>query len=451
MAKMTKADIQKRQLEIMTKMDEMDEKTNAREAKMRALTSEEQKGALTEEQKRELEALKAEQRSQDIEYDALVRESAGLSARAKAMATGKDLEQIREREDYGAKIREMVNDCFTNRRAANATTILANAITKDPGGDNNTEANLQAGGLIPVEIRPIIDTKVPGTELPDDLVMVTGVTGTQVIPYSINDVKFTVEGEVTKVNEQPLDFANITTSPKRVAASVPVSRRAVANAAFDIIAFITYKFQKGWAIFRALHIYAHGNYTKLQSPFAQVTVKELTLDENIGKNLAKEIAEMYDLGFEGDPELIFDKTTEVDLKFTKLIPGTTDSNRTVVENGQCVGYRYHISPFVDYTIDANGVASKDFVGEGENKKAVRYIAIGHFGYLNEQVYADGIEFNIDGTSSANFDRNVIALGMGLDYSLVEMSSKVNGNTSGKPQAFKLIKLIEPASSNEIGG
>ena len=440
MAKMTKADIQKRQLEIMTKMDEMDEKTNAREAKMRALTSEEQKGTITDEQKRELEALKAEQRSQDIEYDALVRESAGLSARAKAMATGKDLEQIREREDYGAKIREMVNDCFTNRRAANATTILANAITT--GDDQNNTANLEAGGLIPVEIRPIIDTKVPGIELPEDLVMVTGVTGTQVIPYSINDVKFTVEGEVTKVEEQALDFANITTSPKRVAASVPVSRRAVANAAFDIVAFITYKFQKGWAQFRALHIYAHGVYDKLQSPFAQVTVETLTLDENIGKNLAMKVAQMYDLGFEGDPELIMDKTTEVDLKFTKLIPGTTDSNRTVIQDGQCVGYRYHVSPYIDYTINANGVATKE---------TDRYIGIGHFGYLNEQVYADGIEFNIDGTSSANFDRNVIALGMGLDYSLVEMSSKVNGNTNGKPQAFKLIKLIEPASSNEIGG
>ena len=431
MAKMTKADIEKRQLEIMTKLDEMDEKTNAREAKMRALTS--------EEQKEEREKLMAEQRSQDIEYDALVRESAGLSARAKAMATGKEMENIREREDYGAKIREMVNDCFTNRRAANATTILANAVTT--GADQNTTANLEAGGLIPIEIKPIIDTKVPGIELPEDLVMVTGVTGTQVIPYSINDVKFTVEGEVTKVAEQALDFANITTSPKRVAASVPVSRRAVANAAFDIIAFITYKFQKGWAMFRALHIYAHGNYAKLQSPFAQVTVETLTLDENIGKNLARKVAEMYDLGFEGDPELIMDKTTEVDLKFTKLIPGTTDSNRTVIQDGQCVGYRYHVSPYIDYSIDADGVATK-----GED----RYIGIGHFGYLNEQVYADGIEFNIDGTSSANFDRNVIALGMGLDYSLVEMSSKVNGNTSGKPQAFKLIKLIEPASSNEIG-
>ena len=429
---MTKADIQKRQLEIMTKMDEMDEKTNVREAKIRTLTS--------EEQKEEREKLMAEQRTQDMEYDALVRESAGLSARAKAMATGKELSQIREREDYGAKIREMVNDCFTNRRAANATTILANAV-KD-GADQNVTANLEAGGLVPVEIRPIIDTKVTGIELPEDLVMVTGVTGTQVIPYSINDVKFTVEGEVTKVAEQALDFANITTSPKRVAASVPVSRRAVANAAFDIIAFITYKFQKGWAMFRALHIYAHGEYTKLQSPFAQVDVVQLTLDENIGKNLAKEIAKMYDLGFEGDPEIIMDKTTEVDLKFTKLIPGTTDSNRTVIQDGQCVGYRYHVSPYIDYSINAQGVATK-----GED----RYIGIGHFGYLNEQVYADGIEFNIDGTSSANFDRNVIALGMGLDYSLVEMSSKVNGNTNGKPQAFKLIKLVEPASSNEIGG
>ena len=439
MAKMTKADIQKRQMEIMTKMDEMDEKTNAREAKMRALTSEEQKGTITDEQKRELEALKAEQRSQDIEYDALVRESAGLSARAKAMATGKELENIREREDYGAKIREMVQDCYTNRRAANATTILANAITT--GADQNNTANLEAGGLIPVEIRPIIDTKVPGTELPEDLVMVTGVTGTQVIPYSINDVKFTVEGEVTKVAEQALDFANITTSPKRVAASVPVSRRAVAQAAFDIVAFLTFKFQKGWAQFRALHIYAHGEYDKLQSPFAQVDVVELTLDENIGKNLAREIAAMYDLGFEGDPEIIMDKTTEVDLKFTKLIPGTTDSNRTVVQDGQCVGYRYHVSPFIDYAIGSNGVATKD--------PTYRYIGIGHFGYLNEQVYADGIEFNVDGTSQENFDRNVIALGMGLDYSLVELSSKVNGNTNSKPQAFKLIKLVEPVSSSEV--
>ena len=437
MPKMTKVQIQTRQAEIMNKLDEYDEKTNVREAKMRTLTSEEQKGTITDEQKRELETLKAEQRSQDIEYDALVRESAGLSARAKAMATGEELENIREREDQGAKLRELINDCYTNKRAANATTILANAITT--GGDKNVNANLDAGGLIPVEIQPIIDTKVAGIELPDDLKMLTGVTGTQVIPYSINDVKFTVEGEVSKVAEQSLDFANIKANPQRVAASVPVSRRAVAQAAFDIIAFLTYKFQKGWAMFRALHVYAHGEYEKLQSPFAKVDVVELTLDDNIGKNLAKEIAKMYDLGFEGVPEIIMDRTPEVDLKFTKLIPNSV-GERTVIQDGQCVGYRYKISPYIDYAIDEHGVATKD--------ATYRYIGIGHFGYLNEQVWADGIEFNIDGTSSENFDRNVIGLGMGVDYSLVELSGKVNGG-NGKPQAFKLIKLIEPASSSEI--
>ena len=39
--------------------------------------------------------------------------------------------------------------------------------------------------------------------------------------------------------------------------------------------------------------------------------------------------------------------------------------------------------------------------------------------------------------------------MSTDYSLTELSGKVNGG-DGTPQAFALIKLIEPTSSNEIG-
>jgi hypothetical protein len=276
-------------------------------------------------------------------------------------------------------------------------------------------------------------------ELPDDLKMATGVTGTQVVPYAVNDVKFTVEGEVTKVAEQALDFANIQAAPVRVAASVPVSFRAIDNAAFDIIAFITFKFQKGWAMFRALHVYAHGEYTKLQSPFAKVTPVELELNDNIGQNIALEIAKMYDKGFEGEPEIIMDKVTEVALKFKKLIPGTTDSNRTVIEDGRCVGYKYKVSPYVDYSIASNGVATKD--------EGFRYIAIGHFGYLAEQQHGE-FRFNIDGTSQANFDRGTVAIGMTTDYSLTELSGKVNGG-DGTPKAFALIKLTNAASISDI--
>ena len=415
MKEMTKTQIQERQLAIMNRMHEMEEKS--REANNGNILFTEAESA---------------------EYRSLVDESAGLSARAKAMASGKELEQIQEREDLGKQLRERIKACGLEKRAE-STTILA-----FPDAEKgNTDANLKAGELIPIEILPLIDTKVPGLELPDDLRMATGVTGTQVIPYSINDVKFTVEGEVTKVAEQALDFANTQASPVRVAASVPVSFRAIDNAAFDIIAFITFKFQKGWAMFRALHVYAHGAYTKLQSPFGKVTPVELTLDDNIGENIAKEIAKMYDKGFEGDPEIIMDKTTEVALKFKKLIPGTTDSNRTVIEDGRCVGYKYKVSPYVDYSIAANGIATKDKVGD----TPVRYIGIGHFGYLAEQQHGE-LRFNIDGTSQANFDRGTVAIGMSTDYSLTELSGKVNGG-DGTPQAFALIKLIEPASTSDI--
>ena len=404
MGKMTKAQIQERQSAIWNEMDDMEQKS--REANSGNIKFTDDEAA---------------------KYDALVRESAGLSAKAKALASDAELKNIREGENRAAKLREVIKKCSQQRE--NATTILANAVTG--GADQNTLGNLESGGLIPVTIAEIIDTKVAGIELPDDLKLVLGVTGTEIIPYSTNDVQFSVEGEVTKVAEQSLNFANIKAAPQRVAASVPVSFRAIDNAAFDIIGFITYKFQKGWAMFRALHIYAHGSYTKLQSPFAQVTAETLTLDENIGKNLAKKVAEMYDLGFEGEPEFIMDKVTEVELKFTKLIPGSTNSDRTVVEKGLCVGYKYKVSPYVDYSIDGTGKATKD---------ADRYIAIGHFGYLQEQQHGE-FRFNIDGTSQANFDRGTVAIGMTTDYSLTELSSKVNGNANGKPQAFKLIKLV----------
>ena len=222
---MTKKEIQERQLQIMARMHEMQDKS--REANNGLIN-------FTE--------------AEDIEFRSLVTESAGLSAEIKAMASASEAEQIRSREEKGKELRELIVKCGIEKRAE-STTILA---FKDSVAGNDN-ANLQAGGLIPVEILPIIDTKVPGIELPDDLKMTMGVTGNEIVPYSINDVKFTVQGEVTKVAEQALDFANVTTNPVRVAASVPVSFRAIDNAAFDIIAFITFKFTKGWAMFRALH------------------------------------------------------------------------------------------------------------------------------------------------------------------------------------------------------
>ena len=148
---------------------------------------------------------------------------------------------------------------------------------------------------------------------------------------------------------------------------------------------------------------------------------------------------MYDLGFEGDPELIMDKVTEVNLSFQRRIPGQI-GDKTVIEDGKCLGFNYKVSPYIDYKIASNGVATPD---------TGRFIGIGHFGYLQEQQHGE-FRFNIDGTSQANFDRNTVGIGMSTDYSLTDLSKLVNGgdaNNPHKPQAFKLIKLVEEPTTH----
>lgn len=413
---MTLNQCQVRHHEILVELDKMDE---LKERENREFTAEE-----------------------STKYDNLMREDTRINGLMENMLTGKKLEEFRERKSKSAQLRELLQKCkndresyseeMVDREAANGTTILKDAAS------GNVNANLEASGAIPLIIHELIDTKVPGLERPDDLLMLMGVTGNEVWPYAIDDVEFTVAGEVEKIGEQAINFAKITANPERVAASVAISNRAIDNAAFDLLGFVTYKFQKGLAKFAALHIYSHCNFSNnLKSPFASVQVKEIALDENIGKNIAKEIAAMWDLGFEGEPELVMDKEIETELLFTKRIPGQA-GDRTVIENGRCVGYRYKVSPYVNYALD--GTTPK---ADGNH-----YIGIGHWGYLAYEQHAE-VRFTIDAQSADVAKRNSTVMVLNTELSLTELSSKVNGNTSGKPQAFKLLKVVDSVSSSEI--
>ena len=405
MKEMTISQLQERKLQVWDKIDEMDEMRCKRENPV-----------FTEEEA--------------IKYDALLRESNSLSARAESMATGKALENIRERKSKNAILREFLQKCVETR--SNASTILMNPTEGAGAGETNEIANLEAGGAIPLTINELIDTKVAGIELPADLKIVTGVTGNEIWPYSTNDVEFTVAGEVEKVGEQALNFAKISATPNAVAANVAVSHRAIANAAFDLLGFISYKLTKGLAIFRALHAYAPINFgNDLKSPFYGADVVEVALDENVGKNLAIEAAKMYDLGFEGIPYFTMDKTTETELAYTKAIPGTA-GDRTVVEDGKCVGYPMTISPFINYKKNSAGVPAMG---------ADRYIGIGHWGYEAMQIHGQ-VMFNVDAQSAEVFSRRTVVVSLALDMSMTELSGKVNGAAGTKPQAFKLIKLVE---------
>ena len=101
-------------------------------------------------------------------------------------------------------------------------------------------------------------------------------------------MEFTVAGEVEPITEQAINFAKLNASPERVAALVsPHLTAPCDNAAFDLLGFVTYKFQKGMAKFAA---YPHLQPLRLRQRTAVsacYVCEEITLDENIGKNIAK--------------------------------------------------------------------------------------------------------------------------------------------------------------------
>lgn len=413
----TKQEIQKRHFDILVELDKIEELATREN---RAFTKEE------------------EQR-----YDALVREDNRLHIEIQGMLDEQQLNQFREMKTRSQQLRELLKKVKENRESFsevlqareegpnNTTTVLKDGIAS--GTYQNEKANLEASGAVPLTIHELIDTKVPGLELPDDLRLLTGVVGNEIWPYAIDDVEFTVAGEVEPIGEQTINFAKLNANPERVAAAIAVSNRAIDNAAFDLLGFVTYKFQKGFAKFAALHIYSHAAFDNyLKSPFASVVVEEVALDENVGKNLAKKVAAMWDLGFEGEPEMVMSKEVETELAFTKAIPGQI-GDRTVIENGRCLGYRYKVSPYINYALDSAGVPKPD---------GNLYIGIGHWGYLAYEQHGE-VRFTVDAQSAEVAKRNTTVLVLNTEYSLTELSSKVNGNTSNRPQAFKLIKLVEP--------
>ena len=411
----TKAEIQKRHQEILVELDKIDELA---QRENRPFTAEENE-----------------------KYNALLREDNRLHAEIQGMLDEHELNQMREQKAKGEVLREIFKKCredklpisevMHDRAAANGTTILLNPAT------GNTKGNIEASGAIPMTIHELIDTKVPGLELPGDLKLLTGVEGNQVWPYAVDDVEFTVAGEVEPIGEQKINFDKLNANPVHVAAALAISNNAIDNADFDLYSFAQYKMTKGLAKFKALYIYSHCNVSHALKPvFAQVSPEEIVLDENFGKNLALKIAAMWDLGFEGDPWLTMDKTIETELMFTRRLPGQI-GDRTVIQDGKCLGHDYTISPYINYALD------------GENKPAPdgnHYIGIGHWGYCAFQQHGE-FRATVDATSAEVAKRNTTVLTINTNFSITELSQKVNG--ANGVQAFKLLKVVTPASSSEL--
>lgn len=320
---------------------------------------------------------------------------------------------------------------------ANFRTLLQNVrqgkaereITLAPPTDGATQ-NITASGAIMLTIHEIIPTLHEGLGLPAGLKIVTGVTGNEIWPVSVNDVEMEEVGEVEALSDQVLNFGNITPVSRRVGLTVPVSNRAIDNAAFDLMAFIQAKFTIAQREYLAKKIYSQANWSGNKGPYSGATPGTIELGTEAYKNILAAVAEFSNKGFfEGNVCLSMDRVTEAELMATPKIAGAAGG--FVIENGKCCGLPYTVSHYVNTELNSAGklVPTSD-----------RYIEIGYYEWFALQQH-DDVRLTIDTTSQAVAKKNVTAITLNTAWSMTDLSTKING-ANNVSQAFKVLKVVE---------
>ena len=334
--------------------------------------------------------------------------------------------ELRENIDRNKQYREYLQGVRQKRE--DATTTLAPKST--PDGSSITES-----GAINLYIEDIIDTKVNGLGRPVGQSFVTGVEGDELYPYSINDVEMEEVGEIEAINDQALDFDNIKVQSRRVSLSVAVSNKAIDNAAFDLVAFVLYKIQKAWRIYFAKKNYSHANWQGNKGAFSMVTPGTITMDNTIGAQIDEKFAEIAELGFDDEGCVVISPRMEARLKHT--FEGNGVAAHPIIDNGLLCGHPYVSTKHINYTLN----------GENEYVKDTdEYIGLGLFQYLPIQQHGL-VRQTVDATSAQVAKQNKTVIVFSTEISITELSKLVNGNPAGdgKPQAFMLLKVVNPSA------
>ena len=382
--------------EILDKLANLDEIAQTRE--------------LNEEEKKTLAALQRE-------HQGVTREITYMNQQAAAASQ-------REVKSKNAIMREALDFLRANpNRELTLGTVSSNA------GGSITES-----GAIALNIHDLIGTLNEGLGLPSTLTLVTGVTGNDLWPVSVDDVDLEELGENVEVNDQNLHFDNIQAVAHRVSLAVSVSNSAIDNAAFDVFAFVQGKFQLALRRYLAKKVYSQAAFTGVKGPFSNLASSgdiEIA-DGKTYKNILKAVAQFTNKGFDSSMVvLVIDAITEAELKATKK----AEDAGFVIENGTLAGYPYIVTHYINTTLDSDNKTLKPTTD--------RYIGIGYFNYLALQQHGT-VSMRVDNSSAAQARKNLTTFVFNSAFSATDLSTKLNKKGGTTTQAFALYKLTEPS-------
>lgn len=372
------------------------------------------KRELTDDEKKQEDALVRE-------YEQNKREISLLNQKAEAERNKKPAKV----KTAGELMREVLKDARDGKHARELTLAAVSGATG---------ANIDASGAVNLTIHDILPTLNEGLGLPAGLGIVTGVTGNELWPVSLDDAEMEEVGETATLTDQDLTFDKIQPTARRTGLSIVVSNTAIDNAAFDVLGFVQKKFDLALRKYLAEKLYSQAAFTGNKGPFSGLTpTGTISLSTDTYKSILAAAADFADKGYNVEKLcFVMDATTEANLKAT---PKAAGQGGFIIENGKCAGYDYVVSHYINTELDSQTGKLKPTSG--------KVLGVGAFEYEAVQQHGD-VRLTIDSTSKAVAVKNVTAIVMNTSWSMTDLSVKQTTskgkNTQGVTQAFALYTL-----------
>ena len=358
---------------------------------------------LTDAQKQEVAQLEREYKNISRQLEVEVRE-----------AQLKALEKPAPNKSVGEQLREIAKDAIEHKQARE---ISLSVLTE---GDKNNIVSAGAQettifGLLPLLEKGLIWNQV-------GMKVQTGVTGNLLWPYATTNVEVEERTEAAALNDKDINFDNKTAVPYGSGITIKVTNEAIDEATFDLASFV--QTQMGLAVMRYLNkkTFSPANWSGLAGPFKNASPAELVVSyKNIKEQKALIAATGVDMsGF----AYVCDNKTRALLETT---PKANGQGGFIMENGKIDGDPVYVTEYINTKAD------------GTQETGEYRLEMGCWNYLAANQHGE-VRFTIDPLTLASSNETKFVLH--TKWSLTNLALA---------DAFKIFKLIEPASTNEIGG
>ena len=356
---------------------------------------------LTDAQKAEVAQLEREYKNISRQLEVEIRE-----------AQAKSLEQPAPNKSVSEQLREIAQDAIEHKQSREISLSVLNTGDKN----NIVSAGAQATtifGLLPLLEKGLIWGQV-------GMKVQTGVTGNLLWPYATTNVEVEERSEAAPLNDKDIDFDNKTAVPYSSGITIKVTNEAIDEATFDLAGFV--QTQMALSVMRYLNkkTFSPANWTGLAGPFKNASLTELQLSyKNIKEQKALIAATGVDMsGF----AYVCDNKTRALLETT---PKAVGQGGFILENGKIDGDPVYVTEYINTKVDNTQET-------GEYR-----LEMGCWNYLAANQHGE-VRFTIDPLTLASSNETKFVLH--TKWSLTNLALA---------NAFKIFKLVAPASSSEL--